>query len=332
MLGALAIGVGIWWNANTVAHHFIHRPFFRSRAANALFSAGLTLLLGFPQSLWRRRHLAHHSGAGVASRLDRTLAAEAGLVAGLWLALGASTPGFFAFVYLPGYLLGLGLCALQGHYEHARGTTSHYGRLYNVLFLNDGYHVEHHARPGAPWWELPGRTGDEVRGSRWPPVLRWLDELTLEGLERRALASKRLQRFMVACHARAFRRVLREGPHLRHVTVVGGGLFPRTALVLREVRPEARITVVDQSAENLATARAYLGGGAGIEWRHARYDPPAQDVADLVVVPLAYAGDRAALYRRPPCPLLVHDWIWRRRGRSAVVSWVLLKRVNLVIP
>ena len=48
------------WNANTIAHNFIHRPFFRARALNTAFSCYLSLLLGFPQSLWRARHLAHH--------------------------------------------------------------------------------------------------------------------------------------------------------------------------------------------------------------------------------------------------------------------------------
>jgi len=27
---------------------------------------------------------------------------------------------------------------------------------------------------------------------------------------------------------------------------------------------------------------------------------------------------------------IVHDWIWRPRGESRVVSWLLLKRVNVV--
>ena len=55
---------------------------------------------------------------------------------------------FFLTTYLPGYAGGLALCALHGHYEHAGGTTSHYGTLYNVLLFNDGFHVEHHAHPG----------------------------------------------------------------------------------------------------------------------------------------------------------------------------------------
>jgi hypothetical protein len=54
--------------------------------------------------------------------------------------------------------------------------------------------------------------------------------------------------------------------------------------------------------------------------------------ADLVVVPLSFKGRRASVYAQPPqaCAFLVHDWIWRVRGRSAIVSWLLLKRVNLV--
>jgi hypothetical protein len=332
MWGALAIGVGIWWSANTVAHHFIHRPFFRSRGANAAVSAGLSLTLGFPQTLWRRRHLAHHAGGGAAVRLDGALLAELVLVAAFWLALAALAPPFFAFVYLPGYALGLGLCWLQGHYEHARGTTSHYGRLYNVLFMNDGYHVEHHARPCAHWTELAARPTDGAPVSRWPPVLRWLDGLTLEGLERWALSSPRLQRFLLASHARAFRRLLPGLEDVRHVKVVGGGLFPRTALVLRVLRPELRLTIVDRSAESLDTARPFLAGDARTSWVRQLYTPPLVEDADLLVIPLAYDGDRESFYRRAAVPTLVHDWIWRRRGRGVVVSWLLLKRINLVRP
>src|SRR4026208_845747 len=55
------IALALWWNANTVAHNFIHLPFFRERKGNVLFSAYLSLLLGVPQTLWRDRHLAHHA-------------------------------------------------------------------------------------------------------------------------------------------------------------------------------------------------------------------------------------------------------------------------------
>src|SRR5262245_54029733 len=67
------IAVGVWWNSNTISHNFIHRPFFRNRPANILFAAGLSLLLGIPQSLWRDRHLAHHAGVPSRVRLTREL-------------------------------------------------------------------------------------------------------------------------------------------------------------------------------------------------------------------------------------------------------------------
>src|SRR6185503_13511254 len=92
------IAIGLWWNANTISHNFIHRPFFRHQSLNLLFSVYLTLLLGIPQRLWRDRHLAHH--AGIAWRLAITpqLAAEALIVSVGWIILAIANPQFFANV------------------------------------------------------------------------------------------------------------------------------------------------------------------------------------------------------------------------------------------
>src|SRR5262249_34119601 len=157
-------------------------------------------------------------------------------VLGLWAALLAWRPWFFLTVYAPAWLAGLGLCAVHGHYEHARGTVSHYGKLYNLLFFNDGYHAEHHARPGLPWARLPAARID-APASRWPAVLRWLDALSLEGLERLVLRRPRLQRFVLGRHERAFRRLLPQLGAVSRVAVVGGGLYPRTLLVLQRLLP-----------------------------------------------------------------------------------------------
>jgi hypothetical protein len=49
------------------------------------------------------------------------------------------------------------------------------------------------------------------------------------------------------------------------------------------------------------------------------------------VLLLSFEGDRGALYAHPPArAVLVHDWLWRKRGVSSVVSILLLKRLNLV--
>src|SRR3954463_10680157 len=122
------VALGLWWNANTISHNFIHLPFFRSRTANRIFSAYLSLLLGVPQSLWKGRHLAHHAGRPLRSMTARSeWMAEGALVLLLWLGLAGFAPHFLLSVYLPGWLMGLGLCELHGRLEHVRGTVSHYG-------------------------------------------------------------------------------------------------------------------------------------------------------------------------------------------------------------
>jgi hypothetical protein len=341
------VAVGLWWNANTISHQFIHRPFFRSRTLNGCFSCYLSLVLGFPQSLWRARHLAHH--LAIEGRRERNVLKMApfdfGVVIALWGVLLAQFPGFLLTVYLPGFVIGLAFCYLQGHYEHARGIVSHYGRLYNFLLFNDGYHIEHHARPAANWWQLPLHRTGYSNASRWPPLLRWLEVFNLCALERLVLRFRGLQRFVVHRHEGAFRRLLIEVPAVRCITIVGGGLFPRTALVLRQLLPEAKLILIDQSESNLAIARRFLaefrerrhrglpshGSYEEPEFVNQRFDPEMPCEADLIVIPLAFEGDRQTVYQRPPAPaVVVHDWIWRRRGAGAVVSWLLLKRLNLV--
>jgi fatty acid desaturase len=65
--------------------------------------------------------------------------------------------------YLPAYYLALALVNVQNYYEHYGAapennyadSVSHYGRLYNLLTFNDGYHQEHHLRPRSHWRDMP---------------------------------------------------------------------------------------------------------------------------------------------------------------------------------
>jgi hypothetical protein len=331
------IAAGLWWNANTISHNFIHRPFFRSRALNLTFSIYLSFLLGFPQSAWRDRHLAHHGNGRPQLRITRQILFESLPILILWMSLGIWSPRFFLFTYLPGYFAGLGLCALQGHYEHAPVTTSHYGAIYNLLSFNDGYHVEHHANPAMHWRNLPRRVERGARSSRWPPLLRWLDGLNLENLERLVLRFPILQQVVLGCHRSAFRALIPRLGVADRIAIVGGGLFPRTALILTEMLPAAEITIIDANAENLERARSILSSKRGeacsrLKFVNEWFEATQSLDYDLVVIPLALKGDRAALYLEPRSPFLVHDWIWRARGVSKVVSLFLLKRLNLVMP
>jgi len=329
---ALVIALGVWWGSNTVSHDFIHKPFFRWKGLNRAFALYLTLVLGIPQSLWRAMHFAHHAGKAWRPRFTSEAAVEIAILGLLWAALVLLSPAFFLSAYLPGLALGLGLCALHGHGEHAGGTASHHGALYNLVFFNDGYHVEHHAAPGLHWTRLPGRASATGRVSRWPPILRWVERAVprgLEVLERLVLRSRLLQAMVLASHERAFRKLLARVPEPRSVLIVGGGLFPRTPLILARLLPGARLVVVDRELDHLAAARPFLGDR--IELRHEAFHRERHGEFDVVVLPLSFRGDRGGLYRRPPAPaLLVHDWMWKRRGAGAIVSTFLLKRLNLV--
>lgn len=327
------VAIGLWWNANTVSHNFIHLPFFRSRRLNTLFSIFLTLLLGFPHQLWRARHLAHHSGRDHARvKWTRRIYAEASLVLLMWASLAVLAPRRFFVVYLPGYLIGLGLCQLQGHFEHVRGTTSHYGRIYNALFFRDGLHAEHHAAPSRHWRRLRPAVAGDTRSSAWPPVLRWLDEVpaALDLLEGAVLHSRQLQSLVIRCHQSAIARLLAGLPEIKSVVVIGGGLFPRTAIIVQRLLPGASITIVDRNPDHLNAAQTFLGPAVAVVEREC--DASLTYDADLVIVPLAFVGDRSAFYENPPATVvLVHDWIWRRRGAGTRVSWWMLKRVNRVL-
>lgn len=103
------------------------------------------------------------------------------------VALGLVSWPFLLACYLPAWYAGLVLVNVQNYYEHfgARpgdrraNSVSHYGRLYNALTFNDGFHQEHHLRPGVHWRKLPSvraELGDVERVlSPVPAVLGFLD-------------------------------------------------------------------------------------------------------------------------------------------------------------
>lgn len=70
----------------------------------------------------------------------------------------------YGLVYVLVYLLSLVLNNANSYGEHfgpveqsnfRANSVGSYGKLYNLLCFNSGYHQEHHVRPGAHWSDLP---------------------------------------------------------------------------------------------------------------------------------------------------------------------------------
>lgn len=213
-----SLGLGLWQaflvctNYQSVAHNFLHNPFFRSRRLNDLFGVFNSLLIGAPHSLYRLHHLRHHKYNNDApdpltgqvndhtstyrfspdgkreeplasyallayfrndflwlvreARRKRVLgmaaiemAAHGALLAGLaWL-----NPWGLICFYVPVWLLGNIGAMAQNYLEHhgaipgdrRTDSVSCYGRFYNLIWFNNGYHQEHHYRPQVHWTRLP---------------------------------------------------------------------------------------------------------------------------------------------------------------------------------
>ena len=58
----LLYAVSVGWSLNSLAHNFIHNPFFTSRGANRAMSFLITWSLISPQTMYRYIHLRHHAG------------------------------------------------------------------------------------------------------------------------------------------------------------------------------------------------------------------------------------------------------------------------------
>ncbi len=79
-----------------------------------------------------------------------------------WFALGFLLNWKFMLYFLPFYYLGHVFSMIVGYYEHYQANpdlpvawgVSTYGKLYNWLWLNNGYHAEHHYRPRIHWTKM----------------------------------------------------------------------------------------------------------------------------------------------------------------------------------
>ena len=211
VLGGVAYAASVGWSLDSVAHNFIHNPFFTWPLLNRVVSYALSFTQGVPQSMYAYVHMRHHAGNSdrigadghtidpislyqygadakpepplsyvflqywrddgpftVARKIRAKRPAEANAamhefyaMIALYLVLTIFNWQFLALM-APCYYLGQCLSSLIAYYEHfgadpdeplAWGVST-YHPLYNWMFLNNGYHGEHHARPKQHWTQM----------------------------------------------------------------------------------------------------------------------------------------------------------------------------------
>jgi fatty acid desaturase len=111
------------------------------------------------------------------------------LVGSVWLAIDWR---WVLVAFVPTFYFGWFLALLENYYEHHRArnhqdrfadSVSYYGRWYNVMMFNEGYHQEHHLKPHLHWTRRPEvrrehRTRFAEAGAyeaSLPPVLGFLE-------------------------------------------------------------------------------------------------------------------------------------------------------------
>jgi hypothetical protein len=270
--------------------------------------------------------------------------------------MAVNAPSFLYLGYLPGVILGLCLCQMQGHFEHringikAPQGASFYNSAYNFIFFNDGYHVEHHMNPKAHWSQHKNQNLKTIEypGNVFPPILGWLGSLhwtfnkmqayILIKLENQIFHFPKLQSRIIANHKQAVAKLMfqYQVPVPSKICVIGGGGFPRSVILLRQLYPSAKIMVVDKCLNNLAIAKRHLQNQnhalERIQLCNGLAASTHLSIYDLVLVPLGFNGDKKSLFttslHTSKTVFLLHAWMWHSGEKGIRVSWWLLKRIN----
>jgi fatty acid desaturase len=96
-------------------------------------------------------------------QLFRRALFETAAVLASWAVLAALNPWGFVAFYLPVWYLGNAGAQAENYLEHhgaipgdrKTDSVSSYGRFYNWIWFNNGYHQEHHFRPQVHWTRVP---------------------------------------------------------------------------------------------------------------------------------------------------------------------------------
>ena len=174
VIGSLSLGLPLsLYRAHHLNHHrfgsdHIDEETGATRDWSSIYRYGRTPKQ--PEALWRYallgplRDRPWPAIAEVRRRGESgELVAESAALALVVIILGFINWRGLLIIYLPIWYLGQALARVEVYSEHFGATpgdrrtdaVSCYGRLYNLLWFNNGYHQEHHFRPGVHWTSLP---------------------------------------------------------------------------------------------------------------------------------------------------------------------------------
>jgi fatty acid desaturase len=174
VIGSLSLGMPITlYRAHHLNHHrfgmdYVDRELEDSRDWSSIYRHGPAP--NQPEAVWRYTLLAPIREspwpliADVSSRGEGCqLVAETASLLAATVALGSLDWLGVLLILLPIWYFGRALTHLEAYCEHFGATpgdrrtdsVSCYGRLYNFVWFNNGYHQEHHFRPVTHWSKLP---------------------------------------------------------------------------------------------------------------------------------------------------------------------------------
>src|ERR1700730_17084696 len=186
IVGSMGLGVPmVFYGAHHLNHHrfgsdYIDRDIGDTHDRSSIYRHGRAP--NEPEDLWRYALFGPFRASLVLAVADVRcrgetvqFVAELASIGLLLLALSIRNLRGLVLIYLPIWYLGLVLAYAENYLEHfgARpgdrrtDAVSCYGRLYNLVWFNNGYHQEHHFRPGTHWSRLP-----ELRNQMLPESKR----------------------------------------------------------------------------------------------------------------------------------------------------------------
>ena len=318
------VAIGLWWNANTIAHNFIHTPVLpRARAQPAVLHLPERGARHSADALARRgtcsiTRPASSAGAQPAShRRDRRrrvdLGCDGGVRAGLLLRRVPSramrSVSASAICRDTSSTRAVRRVTTDGCTTSASSTTATTSSIIGAR-ASTGPRLPRHAGAGAQ------RSGGRrcCAGST---------RSASKSLERVVLRSPCLQRFVLATHERALATLLAAIPpsaRVTRVTIVGGGLFPAHGA-------DSPAAAARRGADHRRRSARAHRDRADVSWRR-RVDYRRELLRSGRPGRCRSGRDSSGVHRRSPARLshpphrrmLVHDWMWRPARRQACPS------------